>query len=261
MSSERAPLVGLVPCAGRATRLGHLPCSKEILPVAPSERPGNPLRTASEELLEAMRLGGARRAYVVLGRGKWDIPAYLEDGARVGIPLAYLVAADSPSVVATVDRAYGFVRDAIVLFGFPDILFDPADAFARLVARLEATEADAVLGLFPAEQPERVDMVEHEHGGRVRRIVAKPTETQLASAWILAVWGPALTAVAHEHAGLAVEGREAYFGDLLQAAIDAGRHVDSVTFSEGRFRDVGAPADLAEAVREGYASGPRPTPA
>ena len=43
--------------------------------------------------------------------------------------------------------------------GFPDILFEPDDAFRQLLAYQAAKETDVVLGLFPCDQPQKADMV------------------------------------------------------------------------------------------------------
>jgi glucose-1-phosphate thymidylyltransferase len=252
--------VGLVPAGGRALRLSRLPCSKEILPLAGPPGGDGRVRVACDRLLEGMRAAGAERAYVVVGDGKLDIPAYLGDGSTCGLDLAYLTVERSPSTIATVDRAFAFVRDELVLFGFPDILFEPVDALARLVERQRENGAAVVLGLFPAARPEQVDMVDVDDAGRVRRIVIKPAETTLRLAWILAVWTPELTRFLHEGRAAVEEsagGREPYVGDLVQAAIDAGLAVDSVSFPDGSFVDVGTPDGLRAAADERYS--PRPT--
>lgn len=245
--------VGLVPAAGQAARLGRLPCSKEILPLGVLDDPGSPVETGCTRLLRQFRLAGAEQAYVVVGHGKWDIPAFLDDGASVGVELAYLTIRDSPSTPATVDRASPFVAGRTVLFGFPDIVMRPDDAFARLLARLDDSGADAVLGLFPADRPDQVDMVEVDERGSIRRIVVKPERTELALAWVIAAWRPSFTEFLHDAvvAGLAAPGgRELYVGDVLQSAIDAGLRVEGIPFRDGAFRDVGTPEDLVSALRE-----------
>jgi glucose-1-phosphate thymidylyltransferase len=245
--------VGLVPAGGRALRLSRLPCSKEILPLGAPPGGDGRIRVACERLLEGMRVGGAKRAYVVVGDGKLDIPAYLGDGSIAGLDLAYLTVERSPSTIATLDRAFAFVRDELVLFGFPDIVFQPVDALARLAGRQSETAAAAVLGLFPAARHEQVDMVDADEAGRVRRIVIKPAETALRLAWILAAWTPEFTRFLHERRP-ALEaragGREPYVGDAIQAAIDAGLTVDSVAFPDGSFVDVGTPDGLRAAAAD-----------
>lgn len=243
--------VGLVPAAGQATRLGPLPCSKEIYPLVTHEGFGGPrVRVACAALLEGFVAAGVDRAFVVLGQGKWDIPAFLDEGAPAGLALAYLTIRRSPSTCHTVDRAFPFTRGAMVAFGFPDIVFEPVDALGHLRAHQEATGADVVLGLFPAERPEKMDMVDTDTTGRVRRVVIKPARTRLRDTWILAVWTPAFTEFLHERMakGGGQAGRELYVGDLVQAAIDEGWRVDGLGIADGRYRDIGTPEDLAAAT-------------
>ena len=85
----------------------------------------------------------------MLRDGKWDIPSYFGEGESSVVSLAYVVIADSIGPADTLDRAYPFVKNDTVLFGFPDILFGPDDAFERLLNRLHESEAEIVLGLFP----------------------------------------------------------------------------------------------------------------
>lgn len=249
-------VVAVVPAAGRAERLGGLPWSKEILPVAASDAGEGRFETAAGRLLRQLAAAGVERGFVVLDEEKWDVARHLGDGSEFGLDLAYLTMRRSSSTPATIDRAFEHVRDAVVAFGFPDILARPADSFARLLERLGETDADAVLGLFPADRPEKVDMVEVDEMGRVRRIRIKPDSTELDLAWIVAVWKPAFTAYLHELLGRGAaelpNGRERYVGDVLQAAVDEGMHIDSASFPDGAFLDIGTPDDLLRAMRQSW---------
>lgn len=252
MSSR--PLVGLIPAAGTASRAGPLPCSKEVLPVGVLGPGGDRPRVACEGLLDAMREGGAARAYVVLRAGKWDIPAYLGTGDRVGLPLAYLVNRGTAGVPHTLDQAHPFVDRATVLLGFPDIIVRaPEPVFPRLLDRLETTGAAAVLGLFPSSRPDKGDMVETDAEGRVRRVVVKSSTTDLRSAWVVAVWGPAFTSFLHERVGRPVDpagdpGAELHLGPLFEEAAAAGLDVRGVAVPGGRYIDLGTPEELAAYV-------------
>ena len=92
-------VIGLIPCAGHATRITPLPCSKEVLPVGLGRTSEGFLRpkVVSHYLLEKMRRGGVSKAFFILRKGKWDIPQYYGNGAAVGMDLGYLVT----------DRTYG----------------------------------------------------------------------------------------------------------------------------------------------------------
>ncbi len=117
-------VMGLIPAAGRATRIAQLPCSKEVYPVGfETGGEGNtPVpKVVCHYLLEKMRLAGVTRAFIVLREGKWDIPAYLSDGTLCDMDLAYLLLGLPYGVPYTVDQAYNFVKEAVIAFGFPDI--------------------------------------------------------------------------------------------------------------------------------------------
>ena len=252
------PVVGLVPAAGEGSRIGRLPCSKELLPVGVVQpRPGRP-RVACEFLLRELRDAGAERAYVILREGKWDIPTYLQDGHEMGLPLAYLLMRLPYGVPYTLDQATPFVQDATVLLGFPDIIFT-ADrpVYPRLLDELGATGADVVLGLFSTERPEKGDMVDLAPDGRVRSLVIKSATTGLRTGWAAAAWTPAFTAFLHDEVRRGGEGPpdggELHLGHVLCRAIDAGRDVRGVSFPNGRYVDIGTPDELVA-----YASGTAP---
>lgn len=255
------PVIGLIPAAGVSARLAPLPCSKELLPVGFMPTPTGPRpKPVCLYLLERMRLAGIERALLVLRSGKWDIPAYLGHGGQFGMSLGYLLMDLPHGSPYTLDQAYPFVQGCVVVLGFPDIIFEPADAYARLLERRRATDADVVLGLFPTDTPHTTDMVAVDAVGRVERIEVKPAQTTLHQSWMLAVWGPRFTEFLHAHLA-EVERlradpdparrpqREVYVGDVVQAAITGGLHVDSVAFPDGSALDVGTPESLVRAVR------------
>src|SRR5688572_17155863 len=129
-------VIGLIPAAGRAVRLAPLPCSKELYPIGfQAAQEGSRPKVVGHFLLEKMRAAGITKAYMVLRQGKWDIPAYFNDGRMVGMDIAYRVVPDSPSVPHTLDGAYSFTKNTLVAFGFPDILFRTRDAYARMLSR------------------------------------------------------------------------------------------------------------------------------
>ncbi|MFH1932398.1 MAG: dTDP-glucose pyrophosphorylase [Pseudomonadota bacterium] len=259
-------LIGLLPAGGKAARVAPLPCSKELYPVgfrsADGEDSVRP-KVACHYLLEKMRLADVTKAYIILRKGKWDIPGYLGDGKMLDMHLAYLIMGLPFGVPYTLDQAYPFVHDAMVVFGFPDIIFQPDDAFVTLLAKQSESDADVVLGLFPAHQPHKMDMVDLDVNGRIRGIQIKSGQTHLRHTWIIAIWTPAFTRFMHDYvsdlkrpndkdkAGTnAKEQPELFVGDIIQAAINNNDiQIDTVLFSDGSYLDIGTPEDMVRAVQ------------
>jgi glucose-1-phosphate thymidylyltransferase len=256
----RAEVVGLIPAAGRARRLGGLPGSKEVLPLGFSGGAAGPLpRLACDGLLGAFAAAGVGRAVVALGGGKWDVPAALGDGRHGtdrGVALAYVPVHGSRSVPESLDRARPFVAGKVVAMGFPDVWFEPRGAFVPLLDRLAASGADVALGCFPAPDPRITDMVDLGAGGEVRRIEVRPAASRLALNWLIAAWTPRFTgflarAVAAAAGDGPRAGAELQLGAVFAAALEAGLPLVAVPFPEGRFRDLGTPGDLAAVWRAG----------
>lgn len=255
-SSISSDVVGLVPAAGWGNRLGSLPCSKEIYPieVLDGQSASNGVKVASHYLLESMHEAGIQRAFVILRDGKWDIPSYWRDGERIGMHLGYLMMKHPYGTPFTLDQAYPFVRDHTIALGFPDTIIQPSDTFVHLLEQLRSTEADVVLGLFPASRPEKVDMVDLDSEGRPQRIVIKPSSSSLTYTWVCAVWAPSFTEYLHETVRSAVsswnhEEREMYVGHVIQEAMQDGLSIEAIPFPDGNCTDVGTPDELNATLR------------
>jgi glucose-1-phosphate thymidylyltransferase len=227
-------VVGLIPAAGQATRIAPLPCSKEIYPVGfESEHDGQEEirpKVVCQYLLEKMRLAGIKKAFII----------HLMLGLPFGVPY-------------TLDQAYPFVQDAIVALGYPDTLFGSDDAFGQLLTRQAASADDLVLGIFPADRPQKVDMVDIGDDGQIRQIVIKPRQTHLRYKWAIAVWTPVFTHFMHQYlTNLQTPEetqREVQIGEVFQAAIDSNLRVRGVHVSDEPLLDIGTADDLLRAVR------------
>jgi glucose-1-phosphate thymidylyltransferase len=257
-SPESTEFVGLIPAAGQASRLGLLPCSKELYPVGyhsgNNATNGYP-KAVAQYLLEKMQRAGVARAYIVLRTGKWDIPNYFGDGSRLNLPLAYLTISASAGVPFTLDHAYPFVRRSQVAFGFPDLLFDPEDAFAGVFARKAETCADVVLGLCRKSPTPANDLVDFDSNGMVRRIHTGTLHETLEYSWAIAAWGPEFTEFLHEYTNSCSQAAggasELSVGHAIGASVQAGLKVQTTILSEHPYLDIGTPGGLAEAVRRG----------
>jgi glucose-1-phosphate thymidylyltransferase len=245
MSSGRA-LIGLIPAAGRGTRLAGLAGSKELLAVPGTDGSGRPGPVAGH-LLEALARAGVERAYVVLRTGKWDVVEHFTAAPPRDVRLAYLATAGTPSIPASLDLAYPFVRGATVVTGFADSCFTPLDAVGRALRRHRGNGAAVTLALFPSDRPDKTDMVELD-GNRVTGLRVKPGVCGLEYTFGAAVWGPEFTDFLHDDLPRArSSGSELQVSEVLVRALEAGLRIDAELSPAGRYIDVGTPEDLARA--------------
>jgi glucose-1-phosphate thymidylyltransferase len=240
-------VIAIIPAAGLASRLPGIPGSKEMIPVGtwldPASNKTEP-KPVCLHLIEKYQIAGIKKCFIILRKGKWDIPQYFGSGDNFNIDLGYLMMGLPYGTAYTIDQAYSHVKHATVALGFPDILFSPDDSYARLLEKIETTNADVVLGLFPANKPEKTD-------NNVLNIIIKPKQTDLTLTWGIAVWKPVFSEFLHDYLSRRQRkdtGPELHIGHVLQAAINNGMTVIAETVSNEAFLDIGTPDDLSRAV-------------
>jgi glucose-1-phosphate thymidylyltransferase len=220
--------IGIIPAAGRARRLGKLPCSKEILPVAISpEQRDRPVRVAIDDALDAFRAAAIRDVIIVLSPQKQDIRAYLGDGAPWDLRIEYVFIEDSPGSPFSIDRARPLLADRPVALAYPDICFRPVDTVAALVAAIKRTSADLMLALVPSAAGHKVDLVRVDEARRVTGLDIKPGAGQTGWTWTSAVWSPVFTEFLSRQVARfgqggdnsRLPGKEFHVGDVIQAGV------------------------------------------
>lgn len=266
MTAHLQKIIGLLPAAGQGSRISPLPMSKELFPIGFQHLADGGLRpkVACQYLLETMGQVGVQESFLILRPGKWDIPAYLGDGSQLNMRLAYLTVHVPFGVPFSLNQAYPFVKDAIIAMGFPDILFSPVDAYVQLIDRLQRTQADVVLGLFPTDQPEKVGVVDVDEHGVVSGIYEKSQLTHLRYMWAIAVWRPSFTEFLHQFVEAKLKTligdrspvltkeipayTETPIGDVIVGAIANNLRVEAIPFKAGHYLDIGTPENLINAV-------------
>lgn len=249
-------LVGLIPAAGRGSRVAPLGGSKELYPVALRQSSdGVRPQVVSQFAMDRLARAGVLQTYVVLRDGKWDIAGYFGDGVELtGMHLAYVVATIQHGPAFSLDAAYPFVRDSIVALEFPDLYVWPQNMTSRLAAHQGSTGADVVLGLIPWDDPMAEETMAVDGTGRVIAFTPAGTDAGMRLTWVAAVWSPAYTEFLHDHlatelaSGSAVR-REVHLGIPLAAAFQAGLDIHGVVCDGGGFLDFGRPATLEQLYR------------
>jgi glucose-1-phosphate thymidylyltransferase len=232
---------GIVPAAGRGSRIQPLAFSKELLPVGSEiangqERP----RAVSEYLLERMISAGADKLCFVISPGKTDILEYF--GTRIdSAHIAYVVQPSPAGLCDAIFRALPFIApEEEVLIGLPDTIWSPPDGFARLPAKTLS------FLLFPVQHPELFDAVVTDPEGAVFEIQVKRRDA--SSHWI---WGGVRMtgAILNQlHSLWCRPGRgDEYLGTLVHAWLHEGGQATGVQAGE-RYVDVGTLHGYREAL-------------
>jgi len=253
MGIERE-IVGLIPAAGMGTRVSPLPGSKELFPVGFREvelnghielRP----KVISQYLIDNMFNAGAQKVWMVLGKGKWDVMQYYGDGGEFGGPMAYLLMDRLWGMPFTLDQAHPFIGGATVLFGMPDTIFTPHDAFALMLRHHDRSEAAVTLGVFHTDQPQKLSVVRMDSGSNVTEIIDKPKTTDLMQTWGCACWTPEFTEFMHTYLmRISPPEQEVVLASVFVEAMNAGMRVIGHYFKDGEYIDIGTPDDLVVAV-------------
>ena len=206
---------GIVPAAGRGSRIQPLAFSKELLPVGSRRENGRERPCAvSEYLLERMVKAGVDKVCFVISPGKSDIMEYF--GGRYGpATIAYVVQPEPLGLCDAIFRAAPLIgEDHSVVVGLPDTIWFPDDA-------LKALPEGFALLLFPVEQPQLFDAVVLDETGEVVEIQVKQAEP--GSNWI---WGafrmPGRTLHDLHRLWLQPERGDQFIGTLVNAWIGRG---------------------------------------
>lgn len=233
---------GIIPAAGRGSRIQPLAFSKELLPVGSRFEDGRERPTAvSEYLVERMLAAGVDRLCFVISPGKSDILEYY--GGRVGhANVCYVVQERPAGLCDALFRSLPFIRDdEWVCAGLPDTIWFPESGLASL------DDSPLNLLLFPVREPALFDAVSVDGAGNVLHVDVKSSAP--SSHW---VWG-ALKLRGRVLRELAELWREPdrgdeYLGTLLNAYIARGGSVRAS--ANGRaYVDVGTLNGYREATR------------
>lgn len=226
---------GIVPAAGRGTRMQPLAFSKELLPMVAERADGGERPAAvAEHLLERMVLAGVDRICMVIAPGKSDIMEYF--GAEWGgARIAYVVQPSPLGLCDAVFRALPLIHpDQHVVVGLPDTIWQPCDALAALPRDVLS------FLLFPVEEPRHFDAVVLDAAGGVLAIDVKSPAAR--SRWIWGAIGMPGHVLGDLHRLWAEDGRgDEYVGTLINAWLAQGNAAVGVKAGE-RYVDVGTPA-------------------
>lgn len=233
---------GIIPAAGRGSRIQPLAFSKELLPVgargdAELERP----RAVSEYLVERLALAGATRVCFVIAPGKSDILEYF-GGEACSAAICYAVQPQPLGLCDAIFRALPLIHPSeTVVVGLPDTLWFPENALAAL--------PDDVLSflLFPVSRPELFDAVKTDEQDRVLEIQVK--QPGPSSRWIWGAFKMPARVLRNLYDLWSERDRgDEYIGTLVNAYLERGGEAVGVRAGT-RYVDVGTLEGYRQAMR------------
>jgi dTDP-glucose pyrophosphorylase len=230
---------GIIPAAGKGSRIQPLAFSKELLPVGTMAE-GGPRRprAVSDYLIERLVAGGASKICFVISPTKSDILQYY-GGATHGTPICYCVQPVPLGLCDAIFRAVPVIgKREPVLIGLPDTVWFPADGLRSL------PDDRLSFLLFPVEHPELFDAVIFDDSDRVQEIQVK--QASPASRW---VWGAFKMpgAVFHALYDLWQKRGDEYIGTLVNAWLAEGGEAWAIRAGTS-YLDVGAMEGYLEAM-------------
>ena len=233
---------GIIPAAGRGTRIQPLAFSKELLPVGSKQvRDAEAPCAVSEHLVARMLAAGVDKLCFVIAPGKSDIVEYF--GGRYGdASICYVVQPQASGLCDAVFRALPFIGPGeVACVGLPDTIWFPEDGLRRL------DDGGLSFLLFPVDQPQRFDAVVFDAGGSVLHIDVKASNPR--SHWIWGAFKVRGSVLEELHALWSEPGRnDEYIGTLVNAYLERGGRARAWPIGE-TYVDVGTLDGYREAQR------------
>lgn len=252
-------IAGVIPAAGKGTRLKPYPGPKELFPVGHQKveidgkiykRP----KVISQYLLENMIRAGAEKLYIVLGEDKEQIMEYYGNGSLFGTNICYLYQEKINGMAGALNLLQPWIKDEIVILGMPDTVIEPKDAFKKLVKAHISWKADLTLGLFRTNNPSKFGMVKIDKENNVIYHIDKPPkETDLKLLWGNACWSESFTKLLAEYMKkLAPQQtrKEIILGDIFDYALDKKMRVKGLVYKNGLYIDIGTYEELKAALEK-----------
>jgi dTDP-glucose pyrophosphorylase len=169
---------GIIPAAGKGTRIQPLAFSKELLPLSGFGKDNiHRPRAVSDFLVERLVTGGAERICFVISPEKSDILEYY-GRSTPGASICYSVQPEPTGLCDAIFCALPLIDpNQPVLIGLPDTIWFPEDGFRHL------DDDKFSFLLFPVRDPHLFDSVEQDEDGRIRRIRVKDVYTTSNMIW------------------------------------------------------------------------------
>lgn len=250
-------IFGLIPAGGKGSRLAPFPCPKELFPIGYQDYEVNGKiqrrpKVVSQYLIENILQAGAQRLAIIVSEGKGDIMKYYGDGHRFGTTITYLYQEEPKGMPEALILADGWIDEAdTIIFGMPDTIIEPRDAFQQLLGFHQKEDADLTLGLFHTDLPQKFGMVAIDEHNNVVYTVDKPQDTDLQLMWGCACWNTTFNDLIKEHIRANQHNaKENVLGDVFNEALKRKLRVKGLEIKNGKYIDIGTSDELDAALKK-----------
>lgn len=223
---------GIIPAAGKGSRIQPLPFSKELLPVGSTvycdtEQP----KVVSEYLIERMVIAGVDKICMIISPEKSDILRHYGKYSS-NIHISFVMQQTPQGLCDAIFSVVPIIdKNENVIIGLPDTVWFPKDALCQLPVN------ELTFLLFKVEQPHLFDAVEIGIDGYISNVKVK--EKNVTSNLI---WGafkmPGYIYHKLYELWLIRERKDEFFGTLVNAYIQTGGKVSGMYASE-QYVDIG----------------------
>jgi hypothetical protein len=260
-------IIGIIPGAGRATRIGGF--FKELTPINVDPNDISKFIVLCEQMIQNLEEAGASPVFFVINSEKQLISDYFnrlslftnddlyfshqgQVDLYYGLPFA-------------IDKIYNQAIGKTVLMGMPDTLIEPRNSFITLLANFKKHKADIELGLYKTNAENHGGYIEYD---KTTNVVLNhidkthkdfPTE-KVDNAWAIACWNSNFTEFMHKFIENSRENYrysgfgqrdELLFGDIIDAALKSKQIkvcADFIDIEKGYYLDISEPKKYFQAV-------------
>lgn len=239
-------LIGLIPAAGKGTRLG-LPYPKELYPIVRN----NTYKPLSQFTVEAILEANVKHLVFVINETKHQFIGYYGDGSRFNCNFSYVVQENyennnskSSGLIQALNSSYHLIKNKTVLFGMADTLLYPKNCFNYVLDNFSNNKSDLTFGLFPIESRNlsKSAIVKINSINRVEAIYDKPDSIGDIPnlGWAFIIWSPVFTEFLHESIN---ERPDSDFASVLNKAVDSF-NLTGFQVPQGKYLDLGTYDDI-----------------
>jgi len=240
-------IIGLIPCAGKGSRLG-LPFSKEMFPIVHHKK----YTPIIYYTINAMKEAGLKHLIFTINPNKGDLLKYLGNGSQFDMKFTYCVHPEPRSLPESLYEAMHLIQNKQVVFAMPDTYVQPTN-FLKILMKDHFSDQDraATLACFETNNPSKFGMVDYKEN-KVFEIIDKPSKSKLKWMWGAIVWNHEFTLELKKF----VESQENHnnssgeltltdsFKNLIQ-----NNKVFCYRFFNGTYRDLGTYDEIKEWIK------------